>query len=86
MITEHAVCALPDNHRDWRYLALKVRRRDNTDRWLIVWGAYYWDGNDWCSSMSNAAEYEACPRLMRQEVATRYGSWTVADQASEEIR
>lgn len=58
MITEYAVCALPDDHRDWRYLVLRVKRRGNTDRWLVTWGAYFWDGNDWYPSGSNAAEYD----------------------------
>ena len=59
MITEYAVCALPDTHRDWRYLVLRVKRRGNTDRWLIEHaGAYYWTGDDWYPSMSGAREYD----------------------------
>lgn len=58
MITEHAVCALPADHPDWRYLVLRIKRRGSTDRWLITWGAYYWDGGDWHPSMGNAVEYD----------------------------
>lgn len=63
MITEHAVCALPDDHRDWRHLVLRVKRRGNTDRWVIAWGAYYWDGDDWYPSVGNAVEYDETAAL-----------------------
>lgn len=57
MITEYAVCALPDDHPEWRHLVLRVRRRGNTERWLIEHGGYYWAGFDWYPSMSGAQEY-----------------------------
>ena len=58
MITEHAVCALPAGHPDWRHLVIRVQRRGNTDRWLVVWGAYYLTvSSDWYPSASAAAEY-----------------------------
>ncbi len=63
MITEHAICALPDDHRDWRHLVLRVKRRGNTDRWLITWGPYCWNGADWHPSMADAAEYDEAGAL-----------------------
>jgi hypothetical protein len=59
VITEYAVCALPDDHGDWRYLVLRVKRRGNTDRWLVTWrDSYWWTGDDWYPSMSGAKEYD----------------------------
>jgi hypothetical protein len=63
VITEYAVCALPEDHRDWRHLVLRVKRRGNTDRWVIEHGAFYWTGDDWYPSMGQAAEYDDAEAL-----------------------
>lgn len=41
MITEHAVCALPADHPDWRHLVIRVQRRGSTDRWVLNHCGYY---------------------------------------------
>ncbi len=41
MITEHAVCALPADHRDWRLWVIRVQRQGSTDSWVINHGNYY---------------------------------------------
>jgi hypothetical protein len=41
VITEHAVCALPDDHRDWRHLVIKVQRRGTEDSWVLNHGNYH---------------------------------------------
>lgn len=41
MVTEHAICALPADHRDWRHLVIRVQRRGNTDEWVLNHGNYY---------------------------------------------
>jgi hypothetical protein len=40
-VTEHAVCALPADHRDWRHLVIRVQRRGSTDEWLLNHGNFY---------------------------------------------
>lgn len=58
MVTEHAVCALPADHPDWRHLVIRVQRRGSSDHWLVTWGAYYLTKDaEWYPSMSEAAEF-----------------------------
>lgn len=70
MITEHAICALPDDHPDWRHLVIRVQRRGSTDRWLVCWGgAYYLTTEfDWYPSMSQAAEFDEADAVEAAEV------------------
>lgn len=82
MITEHAICALPDNHRDWRHLALKVQRRGSTDRWVIEHCGYWWTGSDWFPSITQAAEYDeagALEHAERLKVQVEVNGLTAAD-------
>jgi hypothetical protein len=67
-VTEHAVCALPADHRDWRHLVIRVERIGATDRWRVVWGAYFLtaDGG-WYPSMSRAVEYDEYDALLAAE-------------------
>lgn len=41
MITEHAVCALPETHAAWRHYVLRVQRCGSTDWWVVAWGSEY---------------------------------------------
>lgn len=68
MITEHAVCALPADHRDWRHLVIRVQRLGATDRWVVRWDPYYLTaGSDWSPSRSDAAEYDEAEALRRAD-------------------
>lgn len=68
MITEHAVCALPADHRDWRHLVIRVQRLGATDRWVVRWGPYYLTaGLDWSANRPDAAEYDEAEALRRAE-------------------
>lgn len=73
MITEHAVCALPEDHRDWRHLVIRVQRRGSTDRWLASWGSYYLTAAlDWYPSTSQAAEYDEAEALRVAETMAAF--------------
>ena len=58
MITEHAICALPADHRDWRHLVIRVQRRGTDDSWVLNHGNYYLvaDG-EWSPSQSDALRF-----------------------------
>lgn len=88
MITEHAICALPADHRDWRHLVIRVQRRGATDRWLVSWGAYYLTSAlDWYPSMSGAAEYDEAEALRTAEVMSQHvdvSGLTAADLLARE--
>ncbi|GGN39152.1 hypothetical protein FHR83_006781 [Actinoplanes campanulatus] len=72
MVTEHAVCALPGDHRDWRHLVIRVQRRGATDRWLVTWGAYYLTADgDWYPSMSRAVEYDEDEALIAADMVSK---------------
>lgn len=72
MITEHAVCALPADHPDWRHFALRVRRRGGSDTWVVEWsGEYLLLGDDepeWVMHPGNASQFTEAEAL---EVAER---------------
>lgn len=55
MITEHAICALPDDHRDWHLLVIRVQRRASSNDWVLRWGGLYYAGDgDWLPSIGDA--------------------------------
>jgi hypothetical protein len=57
VITEHAICALPVDHRDWRYLVIRVQRRGNTDRWVLNHdNSYLTADGEWSPSISDATQ------------------------------
>ncbi len=59
MITEHAVCALPSDHQEWRHLAIRVKRRGSTDEWVLVHGSYYLVANgEWSPSAADALRFD----------------------------
>ena len=69
MITEHAICALPASHRDWRHFAIKVQRRGNSNDWVLNWGGLYYAGDgDWLASIGDAFEYAEVDALWMAEV------------------
>jgi hypothetical protein len=54
-VTEHAVCALPPEHRDWRHLVIRVQRRGSSDHWRVMHGCLYLtDRADWSSYVEDA--------------------------------
>ena len=59
MITEHAICALPADHRDWRHLVIRVQRRGSEDSWVLNHGNYYLvpDG-EWSPDRSAALRFD----------------------------
>jgi hypothetical protein len=65
VITEHAICALPETHRDWRHFAIKVRRRNNGGWVLENGGAYLRDG-EWSFS-GRPQEFDEQTALERAE-------------------
>ena len=71
MITEHAVCALPDDHRDWRHYALKVKRRGASDFWVIEWSGEYLDLDfgdvHWVGSPGSATRFMEAAALQEAE-------------------
>ena len=83
MITEYALCALPDWHADWRHLAIRVRRRGPGDRWLLTHGAYYLTGDgDWSPAIEDAVEYGETDALRiaeQQTVLVEVNGLTAAD-------
>jgi hypothetical protein len=75
VITEHAICALPNDHPGWRHYALKIQRRSNTDAWVINWGGEYgWfqslddDEPEWVMHPGSASQFTEAEAL---EVAER---------------
>ena len=44
MITEHTICALPEDHRDYRHFAIKVQRR-GSGMWVLNNEGFYYVGN-----------------------------------------
>ncbi|GIM88804.1 hypothetical protein [Paractinoplanes toevensis] len=41
MITEHAICTIPEGHSLWRHFAIKVQRKGSTDEWVLIHCGYY---------------------------------------------
>jgi len=72
MITEHTICALPEDHPDWRHFAIKVQRR-RTGMWVLQWcGLYLSDGDNWLSGMGDAVEFVGAEALrVAEELAPR---------------
>lgn len=55
-VTEHAVCALPADHPNWRHLVIRVQRRGSTDHWRVVHAScYLTDRGDWSPNVEDAA-------------------------------
>jgi hypothetical protein len=77
VITEYAVCALPQDHAGWRHYALRVQRRAATDNWVVAWvGEYLWlNGGEpeWVMNPGNASQF------------TEESALSVAEQLAPEI-
>ena len=59
MITEHAICALPVDHRDWRYLVIRVQRRGATDEWVLNHSNFYLVANgEWSPEQAAALRFD----------------------------
>lgn len=72
MITEHAICALPDDHPDWRFLLIRVQRRINTNQWVLYQrGQYYAGDGAWSTMISDAVNYDETSAIAQAEVLTR---------------
>jgi hypothetical protein len=55
IVTEHAVCALPADHRDWRHLVIRVQRRGSTEHWRVMHGSFYLtDCGEWSPNVEDA--------------------------------
>ncbi|GAA0494228.1 hypothetical protein Ade02nite_20530 [Paractinoplanes deccanensis] len=73
MITEHAVCALPPDHRSWRHLVIRVERIDATEEWRVRWGAeYLTSGADWSPDARDAEQFTEQDALDVAEVMSRH--------------
>ncbi len=58
MITEHAICALPDDHRDWRHLVIRVQRIGTDDSWVLNHGGFYLVPNgEWSPNKPDALRF-----------------------------
>lgn len=67
MVTEHTVCALPEDHPDWRHFAIKVQRRRN-GRWVLNWCELYLsDGDNWLPGLEDAVEFDEAEALRAAE-------------------
>lgn len=54
-VTEHAICALPADHPDWRHLVIRVQRRGSTDHWRVTHGGFYLtDRGEWLPNVEDA--------------------------------
>jgi hypothetical protein len=51
VITEYAICALPEDNVNWRHYAIKVQRRSNTNSWVLQQSGAYFTGSDFTSPM-----------------------------------
>jgi len=59
MVTEHAVCALPDDHRDWRHLAIRVQQRSNSGRWVLNHSGFFLTPDGlWSPTIQDAIEFD----------------------------
>ncbi len=71
MITEHAICVLPDDHPDWRHYVLRVQRIRSTDQWVVEWGGEYLltGGPDieWVMRRDNASQFSEAGALAAAE-------------------
>lgn len=57
MVTEHAVSALPEDHRDWRHFVIRVQRRGSSDRWVLQHSPFYLTPDGlWSPAISDAVE------------------------------
>jgi hypothetical protein len=87
MITEHDVCALPDDHRDWRHLVIKVQRRSG-DMWVLQHCGFYYVGEgEWSPSLSDALEFDeryALDLAEQLKVQVEVSGLTAADLLSQE--
>lgn len=89
MITEHTVCALPEDHRDWRHFAIKVQRRGSGYWVLVNEGFYLTPDGEWTPSIADAIQLDERSALeLAEEVkpSIEVNGFTVADALARSRR
>jgi len=59
VITEHAVCFVPEGHSLWRHYAIKVQRLGATDSWVLNHVGFYLGlHNEWSPNRPDALRFD----------------------------